>query len=99
MWPALYRWPWPIVAFYLGNESADAVFAAATVTSTAASQTRVCDADFYVGIDQLASADQPEARRLFEAAVKDCSVHDRERAFAAVELNRLDALASSHANP
>ena len=93
------RWPWPLVAFYLGNESADAVFAAATSTATGGVQTRICDAEFYVAIDRLANADQREARRLFEAAVKDCSVHNRDHAFAAMELARLNALATSHANP
>jgi lipoprotein NlpI len=93
------RWPCPIVAFYLGSESADAVFAAATAASTGDSQTRLCDADFYVAVDRLVDGDQREAHRLFEAAVKDCSVRDREHAFAAMELARLDALATSHANP
>jgi len=92
------RWPWPIVAFYSGTESANAVFAAAT-TSTGNSLRRICDAEFYVAIDRLANGDQREARRLFEAAVKDCSVHVRDHAFAAMELARLDALATSHANP
>jgi lipoprotein NlpI len=95
------RWPWPIVAFYLGNEGADAVFAAATTTSTGNPQTRLCDADFFIATDRLVSRDQREARGLLEAAVKDCSVGDRDRyhAFAAMELARLDALATSHANP
>jgi tetratricopeptide (TPR) repeat protein len=94
-----HRWPWPILALYLGTESADGVFAAAKAASPANSQTRLCDADVYVAADRLAHGDQREARRLFEAAVEDCSDRDRNRAFAIVELARLDALASSHARP
>ena len=53
---------------------------------------RVCDAQVYLGLLQLAAGDKDEARKLFRAAVEDCPLgvaEATERAVAKMELKRL----------
>jgi tetratricopeptide (TPR) repeat protein len=86
------RWPWPIVAVYSGSESAEAVMTAAKAGPADGLQYRVCDVDFYAGVDKFAKGEQAEARTLLEAAAKDCQPGDFRYPAALLELKRLDNL-------
>jgi len=84
------EWPKPVVDFYRGTIGADAVRAA--ITGTADEKDRreqSCEADFYIGVRELKSGDQHEARRLLQSAADGCKPSFIESSAARAELGRL----------
>jgi lipoprotein NlpI len=83
-------WPWPIIALYQGSSSAADVRAAARSANDAKTQrARTCEADFFIGLHQLANGDQDEAIRDLKLAADECPAGFYERTGAEMELGRL----------
>jgi len=75
-------WPAPIVAFYLGNTTGDALLAAATTTD------QRCEANFYLGEWLLANKRVAEARTHLQSSAQICTTAFYEGPAARAELNR-----------
>jgi tetratricopeptide (TPR) repeat protein len=93
------KWPWPVVALFLGALNSDAVLAAAAESDQATRNDESCEADFYVGVYQAEKGAVVEARRLLQSAAEKCPHGFIEQAAAGFELKRLDDLAASDAKP
>jgi PQQ-dependent catabolism-associated CXXCW motif protein len=84
------RWPWPIVALFLGVPEHDAVHRAArAIGPTTNRDDQFCEADFYVGFQRMINGERGQARRLFESAVSTCPQYKYEYQLARIELERL----------
>jgi lipoprotein NlpI len=84
------KWPWPVVALYLGQSNPDALLAAAHASEDPVTlKNQVCEADFYLGEDRLWNNDLAQARPLLQSAADDCRPSFDERAAAKLELARL----------
>lgn len=68
----LKNWPGPIVNFFLGSATQDAVFAAAAQGEANAIDGQVCEANFYLGEWLLQHHDQTGAKPLIGKAAGDC---------------------------
>ncbi len=87
------EWPWPIILFLRGEADATALMSAATSTGTADDRPgQVCEADFFVGLEDVAQNKPAEARPLLQLAQSNCPrdyiVYDA----AVAELKWLDAV-------
>jgi lipoprotein NlpI len=81
------KWPWPVIAMFLGSETPDRMRAAAQSASSPVKQReQVCEADFYLGILRQQKGRQEEARLLFQSAVNGCPKTFFEYAAALHEL-------------
>jgi lipoprotein NlpI len=90
------KWPWPIVALFLGRTNFGVVRAAvAGEPDAAARNDESCEVDFYGGLYQALTAALPEARQLLQAAADHCRHDFIEWSSAMMELKRLDGRASS----
>jgi tetratricopeptide (TPR) repeat protein len=61
------QWPMPIVAYYLGNLSADDLLKAADVADKARAANLTAEAEYYIGAMALAKDDKKAAKRHFKA--------------------------------
>ena len=68
----LAKWPGPIINFFLGSASRDAVFDAAAQGETQAVAGQVCEANFYVGEWLLRNHDPAGAKPLISTAAGIC---------------------------
>ena len=83
-------WPWPIIALYQGSSSpADVRAAAQSADDAKTKAARTCEADFFIGLHQLANGDQDEAIRDLKLAADECPSGFVERTSAKMELWRL----------
>ena len=92
------KWPWPIVALFLGSMVPDEAKSAAL--SADDESTRVgqsCEADFYIGAYQIEKGAQADARTLFQSAVDHCLHDSVEYPAAKLELKRLNEPAGARA--
>ncbi len=84
------KWPWPIVAFYLGAGTSDAIMAAVDSTDNErARRDQTCEALFYLGVAKMKADTLPEARAHLESAAQKCPFHFTEHIGAVLELKRL----------
>lgn len=77
------EWPASIVAFYLGNETADAMLASASTAN------RRCEANFHYGEWLLANKHVAPARTHLQTSTQVCTVRYFEGSTARAELKRL----------
>jgi lipoprotein NlpI len=92
------RWPWPIVALFLGSTNPDETRTAAS--SAEQRSTRVeqsCVADFFIGVHQVEKGAQADARPPLQSAVDHCPYDFVQYSAAKLELKRLDELAGTQA--
>ena len=92
------KWPWPIVALFLGSITPDDASNAAM--SAEQQRTRAgqsCEADFYIGVYQAETGARADARPLFQSAVDHCPKDFTEYQAAKFELKRLDELSKTRA--
>jgi lipoprotein NlpI len=82
-------WPAPIVKFFLGGRTADAVVAEAVDPSPQISQAQACEANFYLAEVALLKQQPDEAVRLFQLAADGCPRSFVEWRGANAELARL----------
>ncbi len=80
-------WPAPLLKFFLGELTPDAVEAAADDPDAAKKTVRLCDANFFIGEFSLFAGRKDEAARRFQAAAQGC--YDPELAAAKAELKAL----------
>ncbi|MBV9553181.1 MAG: tetratricopeptide repeat protein [Alphaproteobacteria bacterium] len=80
------KWPWPIVAVFLGERDAAQVLADLAKEPDEVAQ---CDADFFLGVQLAAGGDAPRARLLFQHAATKCPPSYVDTISAKVELARL----------
>src|SRR4029077_5273952 len=67
------KWPWPIVALFLGSMNPAAVKAApASADEQSTRVGRSCEADFYIGLYRVEKGAQADARPLFQSALDHC---------------------------
>jgi lipoprotein NlpI len=85
----LDKWPGPIVQFYLGNSTPEAVAAAAATGDQQTQTNQKCETGFYVGEWQLAHGNAVAAKALLQQAVDLCPSNFIERIPAVIELKKL----------
>ncbi len=84
------KWPWPVAALFTGSITPDDAFKAAS--SEKDEKTRIgniCEANFFVGMHQIAKGNPAAARSLFQSAADHCPHDFFEYAGANYELKRL----------
>jgi len=92
------KWPWPIVALFLGSMTPDQTQQAAE--SAEQLSTRVaqsCEADFFIGIYLIERSNKADARPLLQSAVDQCPKNFIEYPVAELELKRLDEIPGAQA--
>jgi tetratricopeptide (TPR) repeat protein len=88
------RWPYAVIAMFLGRlEPDDLVAAAKRADDEEARKGQLCEADFYLGLYQAEKGLTVAARRLFQSAIDRCPHDYTEYMVAQQELQRLDRLA------
>jgi lipoprotein NlpI len=85
------RWPAPIIRFYLGQTSAEAVLGATADPNAKIKAGQVCEAHFYIGEAALRRGAKAEAMRLFRLAAANCPKDFLELPAANAELKALGA--------
>ena len=88
-------WPWPILAYALGQLDIPALRAASASGHEQERAEQLCEADFFIGVFQSLRQPTDEARAALQSAANGCPHHFLEYAAAKLELERLAALAGS----
>ena len=88
----MQKWPAPIVRFFLGQETLDAVLAAADDPNPVTSRTHVCEASFFAGELLLQQGAEARAVRLIDRALQDCPRTSGERSVADAEARMLSVM-------
>lgn len=84
------KWPWPIVGFYSGEVSQDALDAAARLPRDATTRfDQECEADFYIGMRELQQGVREDARARLKSAVAICPRRYFEYWAAQLELDNV----------
>jgi tetratricopeptide (TPR) repeat protein len=84
-------WPGPVISFYLGQSTSEALLAAANSGDPAARTNQTCGANFYIGESLLLQGKQDDAARLFRlAADASCQNDLLEYESARAELKALN---------
>jgi tetratricopeptide (TPR) repeat protein len=83
------KWPAPVIRFYLGQLTADAVLAAADDPDAKTKESQTCEANFFIGELVLQQSNKDEATRLFRHSVTDCPKSSFQWAAANAELRAL----------
>ncbi|MGJ5228983.1 hypothetical protein ACQR16_00620 [Bradyrhizobium oligotrophicum] len=86
------KWPAPIVRLFLGQETTEAVLAAADRGSPAMRRTRRCEASFFAGELMLDRGRETDAMRLIDRALAECAWTSRERPVAEAEARVLHVM-------
>ena len=88
-------WPYPVIDFYLGRRSQDAM------RTAAGKPDEKCEAAFYAGEWQLLRGDKTQAKATLQIAADTCPKDFREYYGAVSELKRINtaATAAPHAPP
>ncbi|GLH79021.1 hypothetical protein SSBR45G_39300 [Bradyrhizobium sp. SSBR45G] len=79
------KWPAPIVRLFLGQETTEAVLAAANRDDPAMRTARRCEASFFAGELMLEQSRETDAMRLIDRALAECSWTSPERSVAEAE--------------
>jgi tetratricopeptide (TPR) repeat protein len=88
----MQKWPAPIVRFFLGQESLDAVLAAAADPNPVKRRTHVCEASFFAGELLLQQGVEASAMRLIDRALADCPPTSGERSVADADARMLSVV-------
>jgi lipoprotein NlpI len=84
------KWPWPVVALFLGSATAEAVRTGSqSADDPSTRKDQLCEADFYLGVYHGAKGDQNDARQLLQSAALSCPRGYVEYETAGLELDRL----------
>ncbi|CAB3808139.1 Beta-barrel assembly-enhancing protease [Paraburkholderia caffeinilytica] len=83
------RWPFPVLAFYMGKATAAALQSAINRGGIQDREGELCEADAYLGEWRLAQGDAIGARQSFDAASAECPVDFIEKVLAKQELARM----------
>jgi lipoprotein NlpI len=83
------RWPWPVVALFLGSMNPLETRAAALSAGDS------CEADFYIGAYQIEKGAPANARPLLQSAIDRCPRNFIEYPAAKLELMQLDNMAGA----
>jgi lipoprotein NlpI len=67
------KWPAPVIRFYLGQLTPQALLAAADDPDAKKKAKQICEAFFYTGQWQLQRGDKRQATALFQKALSSCS--------------------------
>ncbi|WP_235885069.1 tetratricopeptide repeat protein [Bradyrhizobium frederickii] len=92
------RWPAPIVRFFLGEISFEALLKSAQDNSTQKTREQVCEANFYAG-ELALEQEADQAVRLLRAAADECPKRFVEWAAAKAELHKLETKPGSDSRP
>ena len=94
------RWPWPVVALFLGTMNPEEVRSAAAKADTESARAGLaCEADFYVGAYQIGRDAITDAKPLLQSAADHCPRNFVEHPAAELQLRALDsggAASASH---
>ena len=83
------KWPWPLVALFLGSAKSDeARQAAQSAVQSQARAEQVCVADYFIGVDQIDNGALVDARSSLQSAADHCPRDFVQRAAAEFELKR-----------
>jgi lipoprotein NlpI len=85
----LASWPSPIIRYYQGEVSEQAVLDSATDPDPQTANARACEAAFYIGEHDLLAGHTTDARRRFQNAIEICLKDSVEFHSARAELDRL----------
>ena len=92
------KWPWPIVALFLGLMNPDGVQTAASAAEQPrARAAQSCEANFFIGVFQIEKGAPAGARPLLQSAADHCPYSFVQHSAARLELKRLDELAGAQA--
>ncbi len=83
------KWPAPIVRLFLGQETTEAVLAAADRGAPATRRARRCEASFFAGELMLDQSRERDAMQLIDRALAECPWTSRERSVAEAEARAL----------
>jgi lipoprotein NlpI len=83
------KWPAPIIRFYLGQITPEAVLDAAHDSNANKKREQLCEANFYLGEWALQRGTKDEAARLFGLAAAECRKDVNLWADAKAELRAL----------
>jgi tetratricopeptide (TPR) repeat protein len=86
----LNEWPGPLLAFYLGNMTAEQLIKATAVGTEIRQRRQLCGALFHLGEGALMDHRLQEAELLLRKARDVCPVDDSEYYAAAIELTKMD---------
>jgi tetratricopeptide (TPR) repeat protein len=89
------RWPYPVLALYMGKASAATLMKVASENDTPDRKGKLCEANAYLGELQLAHGDAPAARHSFVAAREGCPANFDEVTIARWELYRMEQNSSN----
>jgi lipoprotein NlpI len=85
------KWPAPVIRFYLGQITREAVLAAADNPDAKTKKSQVCEANFFIGELALQHGSKDEAVHLFRLAAAECGKNTHAWAHANAELKALGA--------
>jgi lipoprotein NlpI len=83
------KWPAPVIQFYQGTATRDDINAAIAKSDPKMTVNQQCDADFFVGEDQVSKNDIADAKLLFQSAVDKCPDNSFAKNIAKIEIARL----------
>jgi len=86
------KWPYPIVAYFLGSLSESQLWAATRSTDPQIRLNRTCEIHTYLGEIKIARGQVAQAKVNFEHALKECPVSFTETTLSKRELDRLSQL-------
>jgi lipoprotein NlpI len=93
------KWPWAVVALFLGAMSADEVQAAAASEGVQSERIgQSCEANFFIAIYLIEKGAPTKARPLLRSAAEQCPHNFVQSFLAPVELQRLGNLAGAGPN-
>src|SRR5262249_53425407 len=85
------KWPAPIIRFFLGQTTTQALLASADDPDAKTKQRKTCEVNFYGAELALHRRAKDEAARLFRLAATECPNGFNEHAAALAELKALGA--------
>ncbi|HEX7980347.1 MAG TPA: tetratricopeptide repeat protein [Gemmatimonadaceae bacterium] len=85
------RWPAPVIQYFLGSLTLEALRAAAADTTAAGAKDEGCTVGFYLGEEAIVHGRHDDARTLLEETRANCPKELNEQRAAVAELKRLGA--------
>jgi tetratricopeptide (TPR) repeat protein len=83
------KWPGPVIDFFQGRSTEDAVNIAAAKGDAKTARGQVCEANFYLGEWRLLHGDRPGAKPLFQKSASNCPRDFVEWPWALAELSNV----------
>ena len=88
------KWPWPVVALFLGSASPDETQEAAAAAAPSEQLDQSCEAYFFIGVYQTEKGAPADARASLQSAADRCPNGHIQRSAAMFELKRLERFPS-----